>query len=280
MLFIFGGFMSNLIKCADCGKKVGMNASSCLKCGSILSQQPGFNDKKNALIRKKQKELEDIERSKIILCWIVVFIVGFIGLGIMVSSFVYGLLIILSGILISPPIKSHLASKNILSNKVINYIGLTIAFLCFMFGSMQADMAQQDRLNSSPAATVSDDNKASDLLQQTDINETPLAENINKETDKEIKAEKELASPDITEVPPEVTLSSESFDSDFLSCIQQQNEFAEIMLSSGNYKVIPVVQTGILTIFKYCTNDGAILYTCSKEDRKMIVTKTPNKTGC
>lgn len=272
--------MSNLIKCADCGKKVGMNASSCLKCGSILSQQPGFNDKKNALIRKKQKELEDIERSKIILCWIVVFIVGFIGLGIMVSSFVYGLLIILSGILISPPIKSHLASKNILSNKVINYIGLTIAFLCFMFGSMQADMAQQDRLNSSPAATVSDDNKASDLLQQTDINETPLAENINKETDKEIKAEKELASPDITEVPPEVTLSSESFDSDFLSCIQQQNEFAEIMLSSGNYKVIPVVQTGILTIFKYCTNDGAILYTCSKEDRKMIVTKTPNKTGC
>lgn len=73
---------------------------------------------------------------------------------------------------------------------------------------------------------------------------------------------------------------SQSADVDFATCMQQQNEMTAMLLSSGNYRVIPIVQTGFLSIVRFCANDGSVLHTCSGEDRKMVVTMSPNQEGC
>lgn len=73
---------------------------------------------------------------------------------------------------------------------------------------------------------------------------------------------------------------SQSADVDFAACMQQQNEMTAMLLSSGNYRVIPIVQTGFLSIVRFCANDGSVLHTCSGEDRKMVVTMSPNQEGC
>lgn len=73
---------------------------------------------------------------------------------------------------------------------------------------------------------------------------------------------------------------SKSTEVDFVTCLQQQSEMTGILLSSGNYRVIPIVQTGALSIVMFCANDGSVLHTCSKEDRKMVVTMSPNQEGC
>lgn len=73
---------------------------------------------------------------------------------------------------------------------------------------------------------------------------------------------------------------SQSADVDFATCMQQQNEMTAMLLSSGNYRVIPIVQTGFLSIVRFCANDGSVLHTCSAEDRKMVVTMSPNQEGC
>lgn len=93
--------------------------------------------------------------------------------------------------------------------------------------------------------------------------------------------------PVIVEVEPEPDASdddsvieSKSSDMDFSTCVQQQSEFAEAILSSGNYNVIPVVNTSVLSIVKFCTNDDSIIHTCSAPDNKMVVVKSTNREGC
>ena len=57
--------MTNLVKCADCGKKVSINAHSCPKCGSILSEQTGFHDAKQKLIQNNEREQKRTEDKQI-----------------------------------------------------------------------------------------------------------------------------------------------------------------------------------------------------------------------
>lgn len=75
-------------------------------------------------------------------------------------------------------------------------------------------------------------------------------------------------------------VESNSSDMDFSTCVMQQAAFAEAILSSGNYKVIPIVDTEIMSIVKFCTNDDSVIHTCSAPDNKMVVTKSTNREGC
>lgn len=78
----------------------------------------------------------------------------------------------------------------------------------------------------------------------------------------------------------EVGLETTTKELDFDSCIALQNQFASDLTSSGNYKVVNIVDTDILSIKRMCTNDGSVLVTCSKPDNKMVLTKSPHKDGC
>lgn len=75
-------------------------------------------------------------------------------------------------------------------------------------------------------------------------------------------------------------VESKSSDMDFSTCVMQQAAFSEAILSSGNYKVIPIVDTEILSMVKFCTNDDSVIHTCSAPDNKMVVTKSTNREGC
>lgn len=75
-------------------------------------------------------------------------------------------------------------------------------------------------------------------------------------------------------------VKSDSSEMDFSACMLKQAEFSEILLSSGNYKVIPIVDTSILSIVRLCTNDGSVIHTCSAPDNKMVVAMSTNREGC
>lgn len=75
-------------------------------------------------------------------------------------------------------------------------------------------------------------------------------------------------------------IESNSSDMEFSTCVMQQAAFAEAILSSGNYKVIPIVDTEVLSMVKFCTNDDSVIHTCSAPDNKMVVTKSTNREGC
>lgn len=100
-----------------------------------------------------------------------------------------------------------------------------------------------------------------------------------------------IAEPQATAVEPETppetdytdngsVVKSDSSEVDFSTCMLKQAEFSEILLSSGNYKVIPIVDTSILSIVRLCTNDGSVIHTCSAPDNKMVVAMSTNREGC
>ncbi|UCP00099.1 hypothetical protein LF844_09885 [Metapseudomonas lalkuanensis] len=43
-------------------------------------------------------------------------------------------------------------------------------------------------------------------------------------------------------------------------------------------QIIPIINTSIMTVTRICTADGSVLISCSREDEKMVVTRST--TGC
>lgn len=86
--------------------------------------------------------------------------------------------------------------------------------------------------------------------------------------------------PEINGLDESSVVKSESSNMDFSTCLLQQAEFSEAVSSSGNYNVIPIVDTDILSMIKFCTNDDSVIHTCSEPDNKMIVTISTNREGC
>jgi len=67
--------------------------------------------------------------------------------------------------------------------------------------------------------------------------------------------------------------SSQTIPLSFEECIARR----EVVISQMGVSprdIIPVVNTQIMTVTKVCTVDGSVLVTCSKPDRKMILTKS------
>lgn len=75
-------------------------------------------------------------------------------------------------------------------------------------------------------------------------------------------------------------VESKSAEMDFASCMLQQAEFSDAISSSGNYKVIPIVDTNVLSIVRLCANDGSVIHTCSAPDNKVVITRSTNREGC
>ena len=75
------------------------------------------------------------------------------------------------------------------------------------------------------------------------------------------------------------SLGSTSEIMSFEKCSSVQNEMTNA-LKGTQYKVLAIVDTDIAIMRKYCTNDGAIILTCSKPDLKLVTTKSTDMTGC
>lgn len=75
-------------------------------------------------------------------------------------------------------------------------------------------------------------------------------------------------------------VESKSAEMDFSTCMLQQAEFSDAISSSGNYRVIPIVDTSVLSIVRLCANDGSVIHTCSAPDNKVVITRSTNREGC
>lgn len=136
--------MANLVKCSDCGKKVSINAHSCPKCGSILDKQIDFQDKKNKIIEKNEKEQKNIETFKSFLSWSMVLIFGLFAFAMMIDSFIFGLIMLAGVIIIIPPFKYFFTKKFPISRRTLNSISFILIASGLLLGSNEAQVKQEE----------------------------------------------------------------------------------------------------------------------------------------
>ena len=73
-------------------------------------------------------------------------------------------------------------------------------------------------------------------------------------------------------------LETQSMPMDFDKCLLTQKTMEETI--SPNYRTVHLVSTATLSVVRFCTNDGSVLSTCSAEDKKSVVIKSPHMDGC
>lgn len=74
-------------------------------------------------------------------------------------------------------------------------------------------------------------------------------------------------------------VESSSKSMSFEQCKSAQQQMGSA-LAGTQYKVIPIVKTNIVSIERFCANDGSVIVTCSKPDQNMTVTRSTNRKGC
>jgi hypothetical protein len=67
--------------------------------------------------------------------------------------------------------------------------------------------------------------------------------------------------------------SSQTISLSFDECLARK-EAVISQLGVNPRDIIPVVNTKIMTMTKLCTVDGSVIVTCSKPDRKMVITQS------
>ncbi|TVT59848.1 MAG: hypothetical protein FHK82_02390 [Sedimenticola thiotaurini] len=121
-------------------------------------------------------------------------------------------------------------------------------------------------------------------LEEADRIDAENRERIAKEREKERqmmteKKKKEAVS--VVSPRRELPPKSEAFFLSFEDCLARKTQ---VIASLGIHpqNLMPIVNTGILTIDRVCTVDGSVLITCSKLDRKMIITTSSHNqdVGC
>ena len=80
-----------------------------------------------------------------------------------------------------------------------------------------------------------------------------------------------------TNVPSSSTIESQSQPMSFSECRKLQSK---TMIEVLPYKSFIIVDTQSISTVKICTDDGAVLISCSAPDSSMVTTKTDNIAGC
>lgn len=69
--------------------------------------------------------------------------------------------------------------------------------------------------------------------------------------------------------------SSQTVSLNFEECLARK-EAVISQLGVNPKDIIPVVNTNIMTMTKLCTVDGSVIVTCSRPDKKMVITQSTN----
>lgn len=178
------------------------------------------------------------------------------GLGALSTGILPALILIAGGALALPITRRALIQRNpLLTHKLM----VIVSAILIVFGSLGVTFKKQSErmkyLEENPEAYAAD---------QAERAEREAARQAKKSTSN--KSQSGVSS----------TNDRMSFD----ACIQKQNSVKNQISSSGNYNIIPVVQTATLSIIRICTNDGSVIITCNAEDGNMITTQSNNKEGC
>jgi hypothetical protein len=94
---------------------------------------------------------------------------------------------------------------------------------------------------------------------------------------KRLEQESKQTRPSSGTAPP----VSDSISMSFQDCLSRKTQIVA-SLNVNPRDIIPIVNTGIMTMDRICTSDGSVLITCSKPDKKMVVTKSSENrsVGC
>lgn len=178
------------------------------------------------------------------------------GLGALSTGILPALILIAGGALALPITRRALIQRN---SSLTHKLMVIVSAILIVFGSLSVTFKKQSEqtkyLEENPEAYAAD---------QAERAEREAAQQAKKSTSN--KRQSEVSS----------TNDRMSFD----ACIQKQNSVKDQISSSGNYNIIPVVQTATLSIIRICTNDGSVIITCNAEDGNMITTQSNNKDGC
>lgn len=237
-------------------------------------------------------------RDKVIsiIMWLVASLISLMALGILVGSSANNILgfliVLLSAIMFTPLIQKVVRVKTKKEIKPEMY--LLTGCLLFLAGvTVSIGNNEQIKVTNEKTRAMNEENGSSVQESNEDKQVDEDSMKVEEQSQPEPIAEDVVENINVEQSEPITgnTISdneesiqsgvvSQSADVDFATCMQQQNEMTAMLLSSGNYRVIPIVQTGFLSIVRFCANDGSVLHTCSGEDRKMVVTMSPNQEGC
>lgn len=235
--------MANLIKCSDCGKKISINAQACPNCGA-----PAPTQISNSMDVKK-------DSTK----WGYIFGVFFIlmSTSAFATSFFAGVMILIGGVLALPVAQRALIVRNITSTRAPIIIASAVLVIIGTFITINKSQSdRKDFIKNNPEAYAAE---------QAEI----------AKRDAEKQAQNSTSSN-----TAQSGVSSTSEKMDFGTCVQKQNSVKNQIASSGNYNIIPIVQTSSLSVIRVCTNDGSVLLTCNAADGNMIATESTNRDGC
>lgn len=254
--------MDNLIPCDDCGNLVSLRAVTCPNCGSLVQTQAGVKAKLAEI--KRAQDLLARERSKKIWLWLYVALCVILALMVFEDHWFVAITLFVAAFFGSEPVKNQFAKHK---PNIKRWVWTTLSAFLFVIGAANVLMI----LNPPPTATTQQQiTTAPQTVAQTALpstTEAPKTEDKPKHT-----AEKKKKSTD-------TSLESTSSTMDFDTCLSAQNQWANEMQSIG-IKVVPITQSSVLSVMRFCTSDGTVILTCDKADNKQIITKSPHSNGC
>ena len=181
------------------------------------------------------------------------------GLGALSTGILPALILIAGGALALPITRRALIQRN---SSLTHKLMVIVSAILIVFGSLSVTFKKQSErtkyLEENPEAY------AADQAERAERAEREAAQQAKKSTSNKQQS----------------GVSSTNDRMNFDACIQKQNSVKNQISSSGNYNIIPIVQTATLSIIRICTNDGSVIITCNAEDGNMITTQSNNKDGC
>lgn len=157
--------MAQLVRCADCNRKVSINADVCPSCGSPVQNQPNIQKQR---IKQDKTAVRKAENAVVYtyIAAVVVLILGFFGL----DDSVFGaLLIMLGGVLILPIIKRLIIEKKpMISRMLLNVVSGVLIISGFLVVSSAMNESRETYLQEHPeeAARIAKQDAEAQALQQ------------------------------------------------------------------------------------------------------------------
>lgn len=131
--------MINLVKCADCGKKVSINADICPKCGSPIQNQKGIAKAKQKNENEKIKKEKNTKNNLMAIQIGLMFLIGYFAVRSFHYSILGGILLLVSAVLVVSDIRRYILTKySKLNNKMIIIASCVFGFIGFIVSGSAA----------------------------------------------------------------------------------------------------------------------------------------------
>ncbi|WP_336143345.1 hypothetical protein [Acinetobacter sp. 102] len=196
--------------------------------------------------------------KKNIALWIFGVLFIFAGFGAFGRSFIGGVLYILGGIALLPPVQIKSSS----------IFGKTISIKWFVIFTFIMMLIAPIVIRSSEQRAIQNGTASKELIEREE-----RMKSYSEEREKQEKLREERIKAEDRERESRKYNSSPSTIMSFDEC-KQKALSVQVAVAGTQYKSAVLVDSDIAYMARICTNDGSVLITCSALDKKMITTKS------